>query len=222
MNLLCSEQVLLTDDFDASSTTSSSSTSVQRAPMDYLPALRNDGQPQSQQTHPPAHPQQQQQQPVASTSAAAAAGTASGFQHLMMPMHAQPQRLQTAQPDPTFLDDRCLENLLRAEEKRETVAGEQPSYFEHQDDITPAMRKIVAEWMMEVSVAGLAATTNNWNVNSFNDWHFVCGVVELSPASQKNELIEKKKTGYSRYFLTCPTRHRRRRRRRCCAMSSLY
>lgn len=62
------------------------------------------------------------------------------------------QRLNTARPDPTFLDDRCLENLLKAEDKAEAGGGG-GSYFAGQKDITPAMRKIVAEWMMEVSVA---------------------------------------------------------------------
>lgn len=57
--------------------------------------------------------------------------------------------VNTATEDPTFLTDRCLENALKAEEKRP-----QPicTYFKTvQKDITPPMRKIVAEWMMEVS-----------------------------------------------------------------------
>ncbi|XP_046802198.1 putative protein TPRXL [Lucilia cuprina] len=56
--------------------------------------------------------------------------------------------VNTATEDPTFLTDRCLENALKAEEKRP-----QPicTYFKTvQMDITPPMRKIVAEWMMEV------------------------------------------------------------------------
>ncbi|XP_075154420.1 cyclin D [Haematobia irritans] len=56
--------------------------------------------------------------------------------------------VNTATEDPTFLTDRCLENALKAEEKRP-----QPicTYFKTvQKDITPPMRKIVAEWMMEV------------------------------------------------------------------------
>lgn len=56
-------------------------------------------------------------------------------------------RINTARPDPTFLDDRCLENLLKAEEK---YSSDHVSYFTGQKDITPEMRKIVAEWMMEV------------------------------------------------------------------------
>lgn len=55
--------------------------------------------------------------------------------------------INTAINDPTFLDDRCLENLLKTEEKSSTIC----IYFKNiQADITPAMRKIVAEWMMEV------------------------------------------------------------------------
>lgn len=61
--------------------------------------------------------------------------------------------VNTATEDPTFLTDRCLENALKAEEKRpHTVC----TYFKTvQKDITPPMRKIVAEWMMEVSVVTL-------------------------------------------------------------------
>lgn len=56
--------------------------------------------------------------------------------------------VNTAAEDPTFLTDSCLENALKAEEKRP-----QPicTYFKKvQTDITPPMRKVVAEWMMEV------------------------------------------------------------------------
>lgn len=50
--------------------------------------------------------------------------------------------------DPTFKTDRCLENALKCEEKQSIV----DTYFKTvQKDITPPMRKIVAEWMMEVS-----------------------------------------------------------------------
>lgn len=49
--------------------------------------------------------------------------------------------------DPAFLNDRCLENLLKAEEKYTPIG----SYFgTMQTDITPPMRKIVSEWMLEV------------------------------------------------------------------------
>ncbi|XP_067012388.1 G1/S-specific cyclin-D2 [Anabrus simplex] len=55
-----------------------------------------------------------------------------------------------AYPDPVLLgDERVLQNLLRTEE-RYTPSS---SYFECvQKDLTPQMRKIVAEWMLEVCV----------------------------------------------------------------------
>lgn len=57
------------------------------------------------------------------------------------------EQVNTAVEDPVFLSDRCLENALKAEDKHPTVC----SYFKTvQKDITPPMRKIVAEWMMEV------------------------------------------------------------------------
>lgn len=53
-----------------------------------------------------------------------------------------------AYPDPVLLnDERVLENLLKTEE-RYTPSG---SYFDCvQRELTPQMRKIVAEWMLEV------------------------------------------------------------------------
>ncbi|XP_026846749.1 cyclin-A2-1 isoform X2 [Drosophila persimilis] len=56
--------------------------------------------------------------------------------------------VNTAIGDPTFKSDRCLENVLKTEEKHQNIVD---TYFiTVQRDITPAMRKIVAEWMMEV------------------------------------------------------------------------
>lgn len=53
-----------------------------------------------------------------------------------------------ADQDPTFLNDRCFENLLKAEDKHSA----QCSYFDTvQKDITPKMRKLVAEWVIDVS-----------------------------------------------------------------------
>lgn len=54
-----------------------------------------------------------------------------------------------AYPDPTLLeDDRVLKNLLKSEER----FAPRSSYFQCvQTDISPVMRKIVAEWMLEVS-----------------------------------------------------------------------
>lgn len=55
-----------------------------------------------------------------------------------------------AYADPALLgDDRVLQNLLQTEERY----APSRSYFECvQRDISPLMRKIVAEWMLEVSV----------------------------------------------------------------------
>lgn len=54
-----------------------------------------------------------------------------------------------AYPDPVLLnDERVLQNLLKTEER---YTPSSCSYFECvQTDITPQMRKIVAEWMLEV------------------------------------------------------------------------
>lgn len=49
--------------------------------------------------------------------------------------------------DPVLLDDRCLQNLLNREDKHTSGC----SYFNDvQKEITPKMRKIVAEWVIEV------------------------------------------------------------------------
>lgn len=54
-----------------------------------------------------------------------------------------------AYADPALLgDDRVLQNLLKTEERYAPSS----SYFECvQRDISPLMRKIVAEWMLEVN-----------------------------------------------------------------------
>lgn len=52
-------------------------------------------------------------------------------------------------PDPTFLQDRCLKNLLISQERYRTPSC---AYFNTvQKTLTPQMRKIVAEWVIEVS-----------------------------------------------------------------------
>lgn len=52
-------------------------------------------------------------------------------------------------PDPTFLKDRCLTNLLISQKRYKTPSCE---YFSTvQKTLTPQMRKIVAEWVIEVS-----------------------------------------------------------------------
>lgn len=67
----------------------------------------------------------------------------------LLTVHMENRVIHTACKDPTFLTDRCLENLLKAEEKNLNHCNES-SYLSQQKDITPAMRKIVAEWMLEV------------------------------------------------------------------------
>jgi len=50
--------------------------------------------------------------------------------------------------DPTLLEDRVLQNLLQREEKY----APSRTYFDSvQKDLSPNMRKIVAEWMLEAS-----------------------------------------------------------------------
>lgn len=51
--------------------------------------------------------------------------------------------------DPTFLKDRCLKNLLTSQKRYNTPSC---AYFNTvQKTLTPQMRKIVAEWVIEVS-----------------------------------------------------------------------
>lgn len=66
----------------------------------------------------------------------------------MQVMHME-QQVNTACVDPTFLSERCLENLLKSEETHPTLNF----YNNPQCEITPRMRQIVAEWMMEVSLS---------------------------------------------------------------------
>ena len=86
-------------------------------------------QEQGEQQH---HQQQQQQQ-----------------HHQQQQQNHMENRINTASPDPIFLHDRCLENLLIAE--KHTTNDKNICYFNGKRDITWEMRKIVAEWMMEVS-----------------------------------------------------------------------
>ncbi|KAF5285008.1 hypothetical protein FQR65_LT02320 [Abscondita terminalis] len=51
-----------------------------------------------------------------------------------------------AYPDQVLLSDRVLNNLLKSEEQYALPAA----FLRKQTDVTPQMRKIVAEWMMEV------------------------------------------------------------------------
>jgi hypothetical protein len=53
--------------------------------------------------------------------------------------------------DPTFLKDRCLKNLLTSQKRYSTPSC---TYFNTvQKTLTPQMRKIVAEWVIEVSLS---------------------------------------------------------------------
>lgn len=52
-----------------------------------------------------------------------------------------------AYDDPTLLQDRVLRNLLKTEDR---YVLPYTSCFAVQQEVTPEMRKIVAEWMMEV------------------------------------------------------------------------
>ena len=58
------------------------------------------------------------------------------------------EQLKRAFLDPVFLNDnRVLQNLLKVEEHY-TIASE---YMKFQTDIKPFMRKVVTQWMREVS-----------------------------------------------------------------------
>lgn len=63
-----------------------------------------------------------------------------------------------AYPDPVLLnDERVLQNLLQMEERYCPSS----SYFECvQTNLTPKMRTVVAEWMMEVSLKKFILTSN--------------------------------------------------------------
>lgn len=59
-----------------------------------------------------------------------------------------PGRVQAAGSDPVLLRRRVLDNLLRTEERYAVTAN----YFGAvQKEVTPHMRRLVAEWMLEVS-----------------------------------------------------------------------
>lgn len=59
-----------------------------------------------------------------------------------------PRSHRAAAPDPVLLRRRVLDNLLRTEERYAVTAN----YFGTvQLEVTPHMRRLVAEWMLEVS-----------------------------------------------------------------------
>ncbi|XP_055587920.1 G1/S-specific cyclin-D2 [Uranotaenia lowii] len=58
-------------------------------------------------------------------------------------------RLNTAIKDPIFLEERCLENLLKVEDRHEVQCNS--NYFlTVQKEINPGMRKVVAEWIIDI------------------------------------------------------------------------
>lgn len=86
-------------------------------------------------------------------------GTNSHHTQQQQQQHQQPQIQQQsvitklyfeACEDPTFLNDRCLKNLLTSEKRYPTP----PCFYFNsiQKNLTPHMRKLVAEWVIEVSV----------------------------------------------------------------------
>jgi hypothetical protein len=76
-----------------------------------------------------------------------------------------------AVPDPVLLRRRVLDNLLRTEERYAVTTN----YFGTvQTEITPHMRRLVAEWMLEVSApAPHAAPTPPLHPRSPSARHFV-------------------------------------------------
>lgn len=64
----------------------------------------------------------------------------------------------TATCDPVLLRPRVLDNLLRTEERYAVTA----TYFGTvQTEVTPHMRRIVADWMLEVSAPHAAPTPHS-------------------------------------------------------------
>lgn len=79
--------------------------------------------------------------------------TSAGSQDLLQQQPVQQNDMaklySNACTDPTFLRDRCLKNLLTSQKRYKTPSC---AYFNTiQKSLTPQMRKIVAEWVIEVS-----------------------------------------------------------------------
>lgn len=97
--------------------------------------------------------------------------------HMQQMLHHEPQ-VNTASADPTFLSERCLENLLKSEETHPSLIN---FYNNPQCEITPKMRRIVAEWMMEVSAEcdifvchSIEITQSNFYDNYNRNLHTLC------------------------------------------------
>ncbi|CRL04821.1 CLUMA_CG017874, isoform A [Clunio marinus] len=77
--------------------------------------------------------------------------TSAGNQNQQQPIIAttgMAKLFSNACEDPTFLKDRCLKNLLTSQKRYKTPSC---AYFNTvQKTLTPQMRKIVAEWVIEL------------------------------------------------------------------------
>ena len=84
-------------------------------------------------------------------------------------MCCETESLKRAYEDPVLLkDDRVLHNLLATEDKYQPSA----SYFKCvQTDIRPYMRKMVAEWMLEVVILLLSFYFNFLEIQSLFTLH---------------------------------------------------
>lgn len=77
------------------------------------------------------------------------AGSSGGSQQQQPQQSGIAKLYSNACPDPTFLKMRCLTNLLTSQTRYTTPSC---AYFNTvQKTLTPQMRKIVAEWVIEVS-----------------------------------------------------------------------
>lgn len=86
-------------------------------------------------------------------------------------------KLSNACADPTFLKDRCLKNLLTSQKRYATPSC---SYFNTvQKALTPQMRKIVAEWVIEVSFSFIQHTFQCLTVS------FVCCLLTRKEVEQE-------------------------------------
>lgn len=79
-------------------------------------------------------------------SASTSAGSSEQKQKTM------PKLYSNACDDQTFLNDRCLKNLLTSQKRYNTPSCDYFNTIQKPFKLTPQMRKIVAEWVIEVSV----------------------------------------------------------------------
>ncbi|XP_044573222.1 uncharacterized protein LOC26515035 isoform X6 [Drosophila ananassae] len=89
--------------------------------------------------------------------------------------------VNTAVRDPILLSDRSLEIALRVERNRNQV----DFYFSIQKDITPAMRKIVAEWMLEKWELCVISRLG-WDLSSVTPLDFVEHLIIRLPKIKEN------------------------------------